>query len=250
MADVSSPETLYRFIRGQIALHSPPEDRSGRSPLQSLSDQLGRSDLDSEQLQNYFTVAPRLVEDIPALSAADTTRLIKFILSIATSPPTLLSAAQRALARLGAEEPSKRADVLSLLLRLGRRPRPAEIEADTGVRNARPWLWFDLAYAAEPSIAIRAIADLARHNGFLEAMLSRLMRVWRGDEARFAELISAIRKELNQEQNEKLSSFLKAFALRSNGGQLDDQAFNRFVEQVTGGLPQFNRVETGEILAA
>jgi hypothetical protein len=210
----ASPDALYAFVRKHIAEEDGPEDRSGRTPLQALADQLSALGPEEPELDNYRNVAPRLIDEIPSFSDAEVSRLIKFILSVRELPTSLPSPAQRTLRRLrGAGAASRRADVMWLLHRLGRRFLPREIQREDAIKEKRPWLWFDLALASAPAVALSALPELAQHPQFLPAMLSRVVRVWRSAEHEFPAFLSKLNEQLDEQGKARVAQYLNTFEI-------------------------------------
>lgn len=241
MTHTASPDALYAFIRKEIAGENASEDRSGRTPLQALADHLSGLPLDSTEQQAYFAVAARLLDDIPVLSDIEVTRLIKFILTVRVLPPTVMAPAQRVLARLrSAASASKRADVLWLMQRLGARPLPKEIQQDAALRALRPWIWFDLALASKPSMAFDALPELAEHGGFLSAMLSRLLRIWRTAESEFPIFYSTLCEQLDETEKGELDEYLQAYGISIQSVDQNVVRFDQFTEKFSDRVPTFN----------
>ena len=242
MNPAASPETLYNFIRQMIAGADETEDRSGRTPLQAVADYLSGLNFDDPALQNYFNIASRLVGEVAQLSEAETTGLVKFILTVRSSPPALPAAAQRVLRTrlqsVGAA--SKRADILWLLCRLGERSLPKDIAQEKFVRDARPWIWFDLAIRSKSSVAIAALPELAKNQGFFAAMLSRIPRIWKlTDEEEFVAFTTALRDQLDDTQRTQLTDYLGSFEIPAPDAEADNEArFDYFAGEVSARVSQ------------
>ena len=212
--DITSPEVLDEFIRRHVLLHDELEGRDGATPLEVLADDVSLLEPNSSQTQIYNTTVLRLVEQIPYMGQAEVTKLVKFILTVKFLPQGLATLVPQLLANRRIRlQPSKRADVFSLMRRLGLRLLPEQIAGDSVIREHRPWLWFDLAWSSSPDVALAALPELALRHDFFESMLTKVVRLWQSSPDAFPDFVSRFNSLLKPAQQHELNRYLHNFKL-------------------------------------
>ena len=134
-----------------------------------------------------------------------------------------------------------------LLHRLGHRFLPREIEQENLIRRVRPWLWFDLALSSSPAVAIGALPELAKHEKFFPAMVSRTIRVWRTAENEFPSFISRLNEQLTAAQKAELATYLQNYDISEakSGGEVM-AGFDEYAQQFSNHISRYNSIEPVE----
>lgn len=240
----ASATEIYRFMREALK-DEGNEDRSGRTPLQAFADELSTLEFDAPGLQNYFNVAARLINEAPALSEVELSRLTALIRT-APMAPDVTRNSRRLLASADSKlSPSKRADLVRLLSRSGHRFRPKEIER-FDIQSVRPWLWFDVMMRSKPAVAIDALPKLRNLDGYFPAILSRVNSLYHFlPRPVFEIFLTVFFETLSEADQQKLSRYSNQFGIDLFDADSNEppQDIGAFTNQTIREIPDANILE-------
>ena len=167
---LSPVQKIFSEVLAHLKNAETGEDNAGRTQLEVLADGVGALNDGSKEAAAFLEAGAELLRAIQTLNESQVEALSAFLIQCDRWSVAMKDVIVRLLGRIGNTSAiaRKRGDLLRMASRAGIQFQEREIERETEVRNARPWLWFDFAVSSIPGKAAEYAKKLKDEPGFLD----------------------------------------------------------------------------------